>query len=88
MIFGPSTQLLRPGAPGGVPGAGDPASSERTPRDGADALVGEQTDHLPLFLPLQEAVLVLHRDEAGQPCRSAACCMVANCHAHIDDAPR
>ena len=48
-----------------VPVAGEPAARERAPRDGADALVAAQREHLPLLLAVEQVVVVLHRDEAA-----------------------
>ena len=70
------------------PRPGQPALGQRAPRDAADALVGEQAEHLPLLLALHEAVLVLHRHEPGPAVQAAAYCILENCQAHIDDAPR
>ena len=43
------------------PRAGIDAGVQRAPGDGADALVGQEAEHLALLLAVGEAVLVLHR---------------------------
>ena len=47
------------------PRAGQAALGKRAVRDAADSLVGEQAEHLALFLALHQVVLVLHGDEPG-----------------------
>ena len=64
---------------------GQPAAGERAPRDHADALVGAERQHLPLLLAVDQVVVVLHRDERVQPCRSATCSALANCQANIEE---
>src|SRR5687768_6170459 len=46
-----------------APGSGKPSFCQRTPRNAAYALVGEEAEHLPLFLTLHQVVLVLHGNE-------------------------
>src|SRR5664279_2085944 len=48
-----------------APRASHAATSERAPRDAAHALVVQEREHLALLLAHDQAVLVLHRDEAG-----------------------
>ncbi len=55
------------GEPLPVPGpvAGQHAAGQRAPRDHADALVDALRDHLPLFLAVEQVVVVLHGHERG-----------------------
>src|SRR3954453_416280 len=48
-----------------APRASELAGGERAPRDRADALVGEQAEHLALLFAGEQAVPVLHGDELG-----------------------
>jgi hypothetical protein len=45
----------------------DHTAGEGTPRDATDALIGEQTEHLAFLFTVDQAVLVLHGDEACPP---------------------
>src|SRR5450759_2738405 len=47
-----------------IPIAGEATARQRTPRNRADLLVGAQRQHLTLFLPVEQVVVVLHRYEA------------------------
>ena len=46
-----------------VPRPGEAAARQRAPRDHADAEVLAERQHLALLLPVQQVVVVLHRDE-------------------------
>ena len=60
---------------------------ERAVRQHTDALVDAERDHLPLLLAVDQVVAALHRDERGSAA-ARVCWALANCHAHISDAPR
>jgi len=47
------------------------------PRDEPTPLVDALGDHLPLLLPVDQVVVVLHRDEPGSMCVSATCWALA-----------
>ena len=46
--------------------AGEEATSQRTPRDKTDFLREAERNHLALFFTVDEVVVVLHGDEAGE----------------------
>jgi diguanylate cyclase len=46
-------------------GAGQQPARQRAPRDHAHPLVQAERDHLPLLLPVDQVVVVLHRHEPG-----------------------
>jgi hypothetical protein len=50
-------------------------------------LIGEEAEHLALFLALHQVVLVLHGDEPGPPMEVGHILHLENCHAHIDEPP-
>src|SRR5674476_1536941 len=61
-----SVRVLAPPARRRVaPGASHAATSQRAPRDAVHALEVQEREHLALLLAHDQAVLVLHRDEAG-----------------------
>src|ERR1700743_3636499 len=45
---------------------GEESAGERAPRDAADALIEAKRNHLALFLAVDEVVVVLHAEDAGE----------------------
>jgi hypothetical protein len=60
---GPGARRVPCAAP--VPDPGQQAAGQRTIRQDADALVEAEGDHLPLLLPVDQVVPVLHGHEPG-----------------------
>ncbi len=59
-------EVVGPGAGGFLPAAaGQDAARERAPRNDADAFGLAEGIHLPLFLAVEEVIVVLHGHEAG-----------------------